>query len=71
MENQENQKSNSSLKAVVIVLALLLVGSLVYIFKLTNDSTTLETAIQAFAQQHAMPLLAGLAAPAKVDMATE
>jgi myosin heavy subunit len=45
MENQENQKSNSSLKAVVIVLALLLVGSLVYIFKLTNDSTTLETTV--------------------------
>lgn len=45
MENQENQKSNSSLKAVVIVLALLLVGSLVYIFKLTNDTTTLETTV--------------------------
>lgn len=45
MENQENQKSNSSLKAVVIVLALLLVGSLVYIYKLTNDTTTLETTV--------------------------
>lgn len=45
MENQENQKSNSSLKAVVIVLALLLAGSLVYIFKLTNDTTTLETTV--------------------------
>jgi hypothetical protein len=34
----ENQKNNSSLKAVVAVLALLLVGSLVYIFKLTSDA---------------------------------
>lgn len=45
MENQENQKSSSSLKAVVIVLASLLVVSLVYIFKLTNDATTLETRV--------------------------
>lgn len=36
----ENQKNNSSLKAVVAVLALLLVGSLVYIFKLTSDAKT-------------------------------
>ncbi|MFC6876006.1 hypothetical protein ACFQZF_08650 [Flavobacterium myungsuense] len=34
----ENQKNNSSLKAVVAVLAILLVGSLVYIFKLTSDA---------------------------------
>lgn len=34
----ENQKNNSSLKAIVAVLALLLVGSLVYIFKLTSDA---------------------------------
>ena len=34
----ENQKNNSSLKAVVAVLALLLVGSLVYIYKLTSDA---------------------------------
>lgn len=45
MENQENQKNNSSLKAIVIVLALLLLGSLAYIYKLTNDSTTLETKV--------------------------
>lgn len=45
MENYEEQKSNKSLKAIIIVLALLLVGSLVYIFKLTNDTTTLETSV--------------------------
>lgn len=45
MENQENQQNKSSLKAVVIVLALLLLGSLAYIFKLTNDAATLETTV--------------------------
>jgi cell division protein FtsB len=45
MENQENQKSNSSLKAIVIALAVLLVGSLVYIFKLTNDVKSQDTTI--------------------------
>lgn len=44
MENQ-NQKNNSSLKAIVVVLALLLVGSLVYIFKMTTDAKTLQTEI--------------------------
>jgi Holliday junction resolvase len=39
----ENQKSNSSLKAIVVVLALLLIGSLVYIFKMTTDAKTLHT----------------------------
>ncbi|PWA06156.1 hypothetical protein [Flavobacterium psychrotolerans] len=34
----ENQKSNSNLKAVVAILAVLLVGSLVYIFKMTSDA---------------------------------
>ena len=33
----ENQKSNSSLKAVIAVLAILLVGSLVYIFKMSSE----------------------------------
>ena len=45
MENYEEQKSNKSLKAIILVLALLLVGSLVYIFKLTNDTTNLETSV--------------------------
>ncbi len=41
----ENQKSNSSLKAIVLVLALLLLGSLFYIFKLTSDAKTLQTEV--------------------------
>lgn len=39
----ENQRNNSSLKAIVVVLALLLAGSLAYIFKMTTDSTTIQT----------------------------
>src|SRR6478752_4072938 len=42
----ENQKSNSSLKAIVVVLALLLAGSLYYIFTLTNDAKQLQTEIK-------------------------
>ncbi len=41
----ENQKSNSSLKIIVIILALLLAGSLFYIFKLTNETKSLETTV--------------------------
>jgi hypothetical protein len=33
----EDQKSSSSLKAVIAVLAVLLVGSLIYIFKVTSE----------------------------------
>jgi Holliday junction resolvase len=43
----ENQKSNSSLKAIVVVLALLLIGSLVYIFKMTTDAKTLHTELSS------------------------
>jgi hypothetical protein len=39
----ENQKSSSSLKAVIAVLAILLVGSLVYIFKMTSDADLVKT----------------------------
>ncbi len=39
----ENQKSNSNLKAVIALLAILLVGSLVYIFKMTSDAKNLQT----------------------------
>ena len=39
----ENQKSNSNLKAIIAVLAVLLVGSLVYIFKMTSDAKSLQT----------------------------
>jgi cell division protein FtsB len=41
MENQKN--NNSSLKAVIAVLAVLLVGSLVYIFKMTSDTEVVKT----------------------------
>ncbi|MGK4568306.1 hypothetical protein [Flavobacterium sp. 3HN19-14] len=39
----ENQKSNSSLKAVVVVLSILLVISLIYIFKMTSDAKEQQT----------------------------
>ncbi len=39
----ENQKNNSSLKAVIAVLAILLVGSLVYIFKMTSEVESVHT----------------------------
>lgn len=42
----ENQKSSSSLKAVVVVLAVLLVGSLVYIFKMTSDTEVVKTELK-------------------------
>ncbi len=41
----ENQNNNSKLKAVIGILAILLIGSLIYIFKLTSDAKTLETTI--------------------------
>ncbi|WP_298396684.1 hypothetical protein [Flavobacterium sp.] len=43
----ENQKGNSSLKAVILILSLLLLGSLFYIFKLTTDTKTLETEVSS------------------------
>ncbi len=42
----ENQKSSSSLKAVVAILAILLVGSLVYIYKLTSDTEIVKTELK-------------------------
>src|SRR6187431_1148055 len=39
----ENQKNNSSLKAVIAVLAILLVGSLVYIFKISSEVEEVHT----------------------------
>lgn len=41
----ENQNNNSKLKAVIAVLVFLLVGSLVYIFKITSDAKSMETVI--------------------------
>ena len=43
----ENQKSSSSLKAVVAVLAILLVGSLVYIFKMSSDAEIVQTELKS------------------------
>lgn len=42
----ENQKSNSSLKAIIAVLAILLVGSLVYIFKVSSDAEIVKTELK-------------------------
>jgi hypothetical protein len=43
----EDQKSSSSLKAVIAVLAVLLVGSLIYIFKVTSDVKTVQTELKS------------------------
>ena len=42
MQNQDNQ---SKLKAIIGVLSILLIGSLIYIFKLTSDAKTLQTTV--------------------------
>ncbi len=39
----DNQKNTSSLKAIIVVLALLLLGSLAYIFKMTTDANKMNT----------------------------
>src|SRR6187402_1098934 len=41
----ENQKNNSSLKAVIAVLAILLVGSLVYIFKMSSEVESIHAEV--------------------------
>lgn len=43
----ENQQKNSSLKAVIAVLAVLLVGALVYIFKMTSDTEVVKTELSS------------------------
>ena len=43
----ENQKSSSSIKVIVAILAILLVGSLVYIFKMTSDADVVQTELKA------------------------
>jgi DNA repair exonuclease SbcCD ATPase subunit len=40
-----NQDNNSKLKAIIALLAILLIGSLIYIFKLTSDAKTLQTTV--------------------------
>lgn len=49
----ENQKSNSNLKAIIAILAVLLVGSLVYIFKMTSDAKALESTVQTVTTEKA------------------
>ncbi len=39
----ENQKNNNSLKAIIAVLAILLAGSLVYMYKISSDAKATET----------------------------
>ena len=41
----ENQKSNSTLKAIILALSILLLGSIFYIFKLTTETKTLQTQV--------------------------
>ncbi|MES2747438.1 MAG: hypothetical protein V4648_03615 [Bacteroidota bacterium] len=41
----ENQKPNSSLKVIIAVLSVLLIGSVFYIFKLSNEAKALETTV--------------------------
>ena len=41
----ENQKSNSTLKAIILVLSILLLGSIFYIFKLTTETKDLKTQV--------------------------
>ncbi|MCW4470880.1 hypothetical protein OGH69_18070 [Flavobacterium sp. MFBS3-15] len=42
----ENQKSNSSLKAIIVVLAILLVGSLTFMYKMSTDKDEVQTALE-------------------------
>lgn len=41
----ENQNNNSKLKSIVAILAVLLIGSLIYIFKLTSDAKTMQNIV--------------------------
>ena len=46
MNKMDNKsKSNSGLKAIIVILALLLLGSLWYVYKITNDSKAVETVL--------------------------
>ena len=42
MEEQQNN-SSSSLKVIIAILAILLAGSLVYIYKITTDAKQVQT----------------------------
>jgi uncharacterized protein (DUF3084 family) len=47
----EQEKSNSKLKAIIIVLALLLVGSLGYLYKITTDNQILEADVKTISTE--------------------
>ncbi|ESU28230.1 hypothetical protein FLJC2902T_15770 [Flavobacterium limnosediminis JC2902] len=57
----ENQKSNSSLKAIIIVLALLLLGSLGYMYKMSTDNQTTENKIMSEKEKLSEELQASIA----------
>ena len=46
IKKMENQKGNSNLKTIVIVLVLLLLGSLGYIFKMSTDAEVVRTELK-------------------------
>ncbi len=62
----ENKQNNSSLKAAVVILALLLLGSIGYIFKMTSDNTKQVTELTTEKDQLANDLKARIA---ELDMA--
>ena len=39
----ENQRNNSNLKAIIVVLAILLVGSLIYMYKMSSDAKATQS----------------------------
>lgn len=57
----ENQKSNSSLKAIIVVLALLLLGSLGYMYKMSTDNQTSENKIMSEKEKLSEELQAAIA----------
>lgn len=57
----ENQKSNSTLKAIVVVLALLLLGSLGYMYKMSSDNKTSENKLMTDKEKLSEELQASIA----------
>ena len=43
----ENQNNTSTLKIIILILSVLLIGSVLYIFKLSNETKLLETAVSS------------------------
>ncbi|ESU24769.1 hypothetical protein FEDK69T_03210 [Flavobacterium enshiense DK69] len=57
----ENQKSNSSLKAIIVVLVLLLLGSLGYMYKMSTDNQTSENKMMSEKEKLSEELQASIA----------